>query len=351
MTAEREPRRATRTHRPSVVDAASTFVRPLERFIPLARARARLSQRWSVYGRPVTPPRASRDALMHAARTRVSAGLIQAQLYALFRRPRGPLPSDIASTLAGAAPQPDAVTWVVHHRPRTRRRVVHEMGADGRLLSVVKIGARDDADLRWECAVLEALADASRSDCGLVVPTLVSIAESEHERVLRTRFDFAAIQPPPYSWDIDMLTLARRVLDGLHDRLATATATIMSRRPTPATLTDAAPTAVETIAHGDFTAWNVFLLDDGPERRLAVIDYEDVGTRPPWWDAARLLVTLWTERRVSTRELPAAAATLGTTRHKMLQYVDVELRSAPFAVEAVTIPLSATRARLAAMRW
>jgi hypothetical protein len=35
----------------------------------------------------------------------------------------------------------------------------------------------------------------------------------------------------------------------------------------------------------------------------------------------------------------------------MLQYIDMELRGAPSAVEALTIPLSATRKRLAAMRW
>jgi hypothetical protein len=281
----------------------------------------------------------------------VSARLIDAHMYALLRRPRGPLPPDIARTLSSAVPEPGAVTWVVHHRPRTGRRVVHEMGVDGRLLSVVKIGARDDADLRWECAVLDALQNVSESDCGLVVPTLVSVAESEHERVLRTRFDFGAIQSPPYRWNIDMIALARRAIGSLHDRLATATATIRSRRPTPARAMHAASVAVETMSHGDFTAWNVFLLGRGGERRLAVIDYEDVGTRPHWWDAARLVVTLWTERRLSTRDLPAAAATLGTTRHKLLQYIDMELRSAPSAVEALTIPLSATRKRLAAMRW
>lgn len=329
----------------------STFGNTLQRIIPLARARARLSQRWSVYGRPVIPPRASRDALMHAARTRVSATLIEAQLYALLHRPSGPLPPDIARTLSCAVPEPDAVTWVVHHRPRTGRRVVHEMGVDGRLLSVVKIGTRDDADLRWECAVLEALQNSSESGCGLVVPTLVSVAESEHERVLRTRFDFAAIQSPPYRWNIDMIALARRALGKLHDRLATATATIMSRRPPPARAMNGASVAIETISHGDFTAWNVFLLGRGSERRLAVIDYEDVGTRPNWWDAARLVVTLWTEHRLNTRDLPAAAATLGTARHTMLQYIDMELHSAPSAVEALTVPLSATRERLAAMRW
>jgi Ser/Thr protein kinase RdoA (MazF antagonist) len=148
-----------------------------------------------------------------------------------------------------------------------------------------------------------------------------------------------------------MITLAHRALGKLHDRLATATARMMSRRPKPASAMNGAMRAIETMSHGDFTAWNVFLLGRGSERRLAVIDYEDVGTRPHWWDAARLVVTLWTERRLDTRDLPAAAATLGTTRHKMLQYIDMELRSAPSAVEALTIPLSATRERLAAMRW
>jgi hypothetical protein len=230
---------------------------------------------------------------------------------------------------------------------------VHELDRYGRLLSVVKIGARDDEDLGRERAVLEALANTSSSEYRLVVPTLIAVAETEHERVLRTHLDLTAIQSAPYRWNVDMITLARRAIGGLHDRLAAVpTAASTAHRSTQAPRTCATHTAGEDImTHGDLTAWNVFLLGEGREQRLGVIDYEDVGARPPWWDATRLLLTLWTERRLSTQDLPAAAATLGIARHEMLQYVDVELRSAPSAVEALTIPLSATRERLAAMRW
>jgi phosphotransferase family enzyme len=325
--------------------------KPFERLTPLARARARLSQSWSVYGRPVSPPRGTRHALMHAARTRLSATVVEAQLYGLLRRPRGPLPSHIARSLTSAAPEPDAVTWIAHYRPTTRRSIVHELGVDGRLLSVVKIGAHDDEDLRRERAVLEALATSSSSERGLVVPTLLSVAETEHELVLRTHLELAEIRSAPYRWNAELITLARRAIGGLHDRLAAAKTASTAHRPTPAPRTSAHAASEEIVTHGDLTAWNVFLLGQGHERRLAVIDYEDVGVRPPWWDATRLLVTLWTERRLGTQQLPAAAASLGITRHEMLQYVDLELRVAPSAVEALTIPLSVTRERLDTMQW
>jgi len=162
------------------------------------------------------------------------------------------------------------------------------------------------------------------SDELVVVPELLATGSDESAYAIRTRLDLADVVAPPYAWRPRTFDAAQRAIAGLHQLLSkvitngpqTAPSSLGgAKAPEPGPGDDLVP------SHGDLTAWNLFLLGQRPTERFAVIDFEEFALRPRWWDAARLLVTLWEERRVPDSDLPTAASILGVGRIELAEYL------------------------------
>jgi len=286
------------------------------------RVRDRLAQRWTAYGRALRPSDELRRILGHASRTRVSSSVVAAQLAFSLRHPSGDaLPVALAREIASLeATEGVPVTWLVHERP-TGRTIVHEIDARGALMSVVKLGNSSDDALVHEALVLGALRQGpARPDP--VLPTPLGFAQTATRCALRTRLDLSGIARPPYRWDDRTLEAARRAIESIQEQLALVPSELLGSGA------DGERSDRRTPSHGDFTAWNVFLLARPNGPRLAVIDYEESGFQAEWWDSARLLVTLVEERRVRPEHVARAARRLGVGSDAALAYIDVQLGGA-----------------------
>jgi hypothetical protein len=293
----------------------------------VARARARLSLAWLSYGSHVSPSVGLKHAVGHAARGRMSARLLSAHLTHVLRRPRSTsLPAELRAMLDLVGPsQPASTTWLVHVRPQAARTIVHEIDGAGSLLSVVKIGRSEDEKLQRERRVLEHLAgEQPEGRSHVLVPRLVAAADDGVACVLRTRLDLGGLVAPPYHWHEPTLELADSALATLHRMLASVDGA-RTLQPAAAGISQMSPARQLVTSHGDFTAWNLFLVGEGADARFAVIDFEDCGIEPSSWDAARLLTTLWSEGRVRARHASRAAAALRLTRAELAHYVTTKL--------------------------
>lgn len=294
----------------------------------LARVRARYSQSWSVYGRPIRHSEGLQRVVGHAARTRSSKWLLASHLNHLVRRPsRHVLPRALGGVLEDllGPPSTAAVTWLVHERVETGRTIVHEIDGSGLVLSVVKVGRAADVKFRHERQVIASL-DKQHVDRDelVVVPELLAMGSDESTSAIRTRLDLADVVAPPYAWRPRTFDAAMRAIGGLHELLS---GVITSASPSALSSPDGAePPEVGTWdelvpSHGDLTAWNLFLLGQRPTERFAVIDFEECALRPRWWDAARLLTTLLEEGRVPDSDLPTATSILGIGRIELADFL------------------------------
>ncbi len=285
----------------------------------MERVRNRLSQSWTVYGQALRPTPGLRRTVGHATRTWMSATLVGSQLRYLMGRPRDSrLPAQLEQELAVLdAGQGQPVTWLVHHRPNTGRTLVHEIDAQGQLLSVVKLGRASDLRLAHEAAVLSALGRAAPPR-PVLVPTVLGFEQHAGGGALRTRLELAGVAQPPYRWGDAMLAEAAGAIQGLRQNLL---------RLPPETLAPEGPGALEGVpSHGDFTPWNLFVVRSHGARLFGVIDFEQAGRWPAWWDPTRLLMSALEERRIAPHRSASTARLLGVRRDEASEYVAVLLQ-------------------------
>jgi len=295
------------------------------------RLASRHSQAWRAYGRPLATTSMIEDVVAHATRSYASRVAVAGQIRRCLSRPVASVLDPDVRAIVSRLPEldPGATTWLVHTRP-TQRLVVHELAGSGELLSVVKFGGRDDPGLHREAAVLSALAPnsslCSEHRVSLAVPELLAVSRDEAGLALRTRLNLSGLKKPPYAWTNAVLGRLAEVIKTLRGLLA-ARCSLSPRTDSSAWA------AAETIrgeggapGHGDFTPWNLFFLDAALDVKVAVIDFEETGIWPTWWDGARLLATAVTEGRIRRSRVGFAVEKLGLHRHELLEYVETQRR-------------------------
>jgi hypothetical protein len=290
---------------------------------PLSRVRARLSLSWSVFGRPIAATNEMTRVLTHAARTRRSSLLVAADLRHRLRHPAGAAPPAPLKAILEIFPDGDVetATWLVHQRP-SGRTIVHEISPRGGLNSVLKIGRVGDLKLEREQRVLGTLTNQTVKVSGAVFPVLLAVATNESILALRTRLNLDGLAAAPYPWSSPILGAMGKAMVQIREETSAANSGFRWHFPPEPSMTDPSGSRKTQLApsHGDFTAWNLFLLHDGPGWRLGIIDFEEFGLWPAWWDAARLIMTGWEEGRLKTRNLPAVAGKFGLGQNDLLEY-------------------------------